>query len=85
MGTFSEETLKKFNELCAAGLDFGEGEAYDFAMCLMSNGDVYGIEPGEVCEKGRPISDKQGAALRAKKKEKEPRGKEKPGVKMAKL
>jgi hypothetical protein len=57
MGHFTEDTLKKFQALCAAGVDFSEGEVYDFAKCLMSNGDVYGIEPGEKCEQGRPISD----------------------------
>jgi hypothetical protein len=78
MGTFSEETLKKFNEMCAAGLDFGEGPVYDFAMCLMTNGDVYGVEPGEACEKGKPISDEMGKKLQAKKK-----SKESPAAKMA--
>ena len=43
--------------MCAAGVDFAEGEVYDFAKCLMANGDVYGVEPGEKCEVGRPISD----------------------------
>ncbi len=57
MGHFTEETLHKFQAMCAAGLDFSEGEVYDFAKCLMANGDVYGIEPGEKCEVGRPISD----------------------------
>jgi len=56
MGQFSKETLDKFNAMCAEGVDFGEGPVYDFAKCLMSNGDVYGIEPGEKCEKGRPIT-----------------------------
>ena len=57
MGHFSKETLEKFNAMCAAGVDFGEGPVYDFAKCLMANGDIYGIEPGESCEVGRPISD----------------------------
>ncbi len=57
MGHFTEDTLQKFQAMCAAGLDFSEGEVYDFAKCLMANGDVYGIEPGEKCEQGRPISD----------------------------
>ena len=80
MGTFSEETLKKFNSLCAEGIDFGEGDPYDFAMCLMTNGDIYGIEPGEACEKGKPISDEMGRKLQAKGKSKEPGA-----VQMAKL
>ncbi len=45
--------------MCSAGVDFAEGEVYDFAKCLMANGDVYGIEPGEKCEVGRPISDEE--------------------------
>jgi hypothetical protein len=80
MSYFTEEALRKFQEMCAAGLDFGEGPEYDFAMCLMANGDVYGISPGEVCEKGKPISDEQGAKLRAKNKKKDA-----PDVRMAKL
>ena len=80
MGHFTKETLEKFQALCAEGIDFGESDPYDFAMCLMANGDVYGIEPGEVCEKGKPISDEQGSKLKAKKK-----GKEGGDVRMAKL
>ena len=44
MSYFTPEALQKFQEMCAAGMDFGEGPAYDFAMCLMANGDVYGVE-----------------------------------------
>ncbi len=80
MSYFTEEALKKFQEMCAAGLDFGEGPVYDFAMCLMANGDIYGIEPGETCEKGKPISDEQGRKLRQKGSKNE-----KPNVRMAKL
>jgi len=67
MGHFTTDTLKKFQEMCAEGVDFGEGPVYDFAMCLMSNGDIYGVEPGEACEKGKPISDEQAAKLKSKK------------------
>lgn len=80
MGHFTPETLQKFQELCAAGIDFGEGPVYDFVQCLMSNGDIYGVEPGEVCEKGKQISDEQAAKLRAKNKKKDT-----PEVRMAKL
>jgi hypothetical protein len=80
MGTFSEETLKKFNEMCAAGLDFGEGPVYDFAMCLKSDGDIYGVSPGESCEDGKPISDDTANKIRSKKQSKEPGA-----VQMAKL
>jgi hypothetical protein len=70
MGYISEDALKKFNTLCAEGVDFGEGPAYDFAMCLMTNGDIYGIEPGEACDKGKPISDEVGRRLQAEGKSK---------------
>jgi hypothetical protein len=80
MSYFTEEALKKFQELCAAGLNFAEGEEYDFVQCLMANGDIYGVEPGEACEKGKQISDKQAAALRAKGAKKDS-----PEVRMAKL
>ena len=80
MGHFTPETLQKFQELCAAGIDFGEGPEYDFVQCLMANGDIYGVEPGEVCEKGKQISDEQAAKLRAKGKKKNS-----PDVRMAKL
>ena len=80
MGYFTGDTLRKFQEMCADGVDFGEGPAYDFAMCLMANGDIYGIEPGESCEKGKPISDEQGKKLRAKGKDDD-----RPDVRMAKL
>jgi hypothetical protein len=80
MSYFTKEALEKFNELCAQDVDFGEGPTYDFAMCLMTNGDVYGVEPGEACEKGKPISDEMGKKLKAKKK-----SKESPAAKMAML
>lgn len=54
--------------MCAEGIDFGEGPVYDFAMCLKADGDIYGIEPGEKCEDGKPITDKQAAKIRSKKK-----------------
>lgn len=58
MGHFSEETLKKFNEMCAAGVDFGESPVYDFARCLTSGGKVYGISEDEQCKVGRKVADK---------------------------
>jgi hypothetical protein len=68
MGHFTPETLEKFQELCAAGIDFGEGPTYDFAMCLKSDGDIYGVSPGETCEDGKPISDAEAARIQSKKK-----------------
>jgi hypothetical protein len=67
MGHFTPETLRKFQEMCAAGIDFGEGPIYDFAMCIKADGDIYGIEDGESCEDGKPISDEQAAKIRSKK------------------
>ena len=68
MGHFDRDTLDKFQAMCAEGVDFGEGPEYNYAMCLESGGDVYGIEPGEKCKVGKPISDAQGAVLKAKQK-----------------
>ena len=67
MSYFTKEALQKFQEMCAAGLDFGEGDAYDFAMCLKSDGDIYGVEPGEVCKDGKPISDETAARMKKNK------------------
>ena len=67
MGHFTEETLHKFQAMCAEGIDFGEGPAYDFAMCIKADGDIYGISPGEQCEDGKPISDEAAAKIQAKK------------------
>ena len=61
MGHFTEETLQKFQAMCAAGLDFGEGPTYDFAMCIKADGDIYGVSPGEQCKEGKPISDARAA------------------------
>jgi hypothetical protein len=80
MSYFTEEALKKFQELCAEGIDFGEAGEYNFVQCLMANGDIYGVEPGEACEKGKQISDEQAAKLRAKSKKDDA-----PNVRMAKL
>jgi hypothetical protein len=80
MGNFTEDSLRKFNDMCAEGVDFGEGPVYNFAMCLMPNGDIYGVSPGEKCEKGKPISDAKAAKLKAKDK-----SDEQPDVRMAKL
>ena len=70
MSYFTEEALEKFQAMCAEGMDFAEGEEYDFVQCLMASGDIYGVEPGETCEKGKQISDERAAELKAKKSEK---------------
>lgn len=61
MGYFTEETLQKFNAMCADGVDFGEGPTYDFARCVTSGGKVYGISEDEQCKVGRKIADKKEA------------------------
>jgi hypothetical protein len=68
MSYFTKEALEKFQEMCAAGIDFGEGPAYDFAMCIKADGDIYGVSPGEACEDGKPISDSEAARIQSKKK-----------------
>ena len=75
MGYFNEESLQKFNSMCSEGVDFAEGNTYDFARCIKSNGEIYGISPGEVCKEGKPISDSK--ALRKVKGQ--------TGARMAKL
>jgi len=80
MGHFDKDTLNKFQAMCAEGVDFGEGPVYNYAMCLEPDGDVYGIEPGEKCKVGQPISDSQGAALKSKQNKKDAYG-----ARMAKL
>ena len=66
MGHFTEDTLRKYQEMCAAGINFSEGPVYDFAMCIKADGDIYGIEPGESCKDGKPISDEQAAKMKKK-------------------
>lgn len=67
MGRFTEDTLQRFQEMCAEGIDFGEGPVYDFAMCIKPDGDIYGVEDGEKCEDGKPISEAEAARLKSKK------------------
>lgn len=57
MGNFTEDTLQKFQAMCSEGVSFSEGDSYDFARCIKSTGEIYGVSPGEVCKEGKPISD----------------------------
>lgn len=57
MGYFAEDALQKFNALCAEGVDFGEGPVYDFARCVMPDGEIYGTA-GQ-CKVGKPIAEKE--------------------------
>ena len=59
MGHFTEDTLKKFNDMCSEGVDFGEGPVYDFARCVTSGGKIYGISDDEQCKVGKKIGDKE--------------------------
>ncbi len=58
MGYFAEDAIKKFNAMCAEGVDFGEGPVYDFARCIMPDGEIYGTK-GQ-CKQGKPLADKEG-------------------------
>ena len=71
MSYFTEEALDKFQEMCAEGIDFGEEPAYDFAMCLKADGDIYGVTPGERCDEGKHISDAEAKRIRGQKATKE--------------
>jgi len=61
-GNFSEKSLQKYTELCSDGLNFSEGNSYDFARCIKADGEIYGISPGEKCKEGKQISDKKTEA-----------------------
>jgi hypothetical protein len=73
MGTFSEDALKKYSELCAQkqGVDFSEGETYDFTRCVKPDGEAYGTRGN--CKVGKP-EDKKLAQLRDQKPHKPPAG-----------
>lgn len=43
--------------MCSDGVNFAEGDSYDFARCIKTNGEIYGVSPGETCRGGKPISD----------------------------
>jgi hypothetical protein len=57
MGHFNEDALKKFNEMCSKGVEFSEGDTYDFARCIMPDGSIYGTK-GQ-CKLGKPLKDKK--------------------------
>jgi hypothetical protein len=43
--------------MCAEGVNFGEGPVYDFARCIMPDGDIYGTA-GQ-CKVGKPIANEE--------------------------
>lgn len=55
MGSFSQEALKKFNEMCSVSANFSEGETYDFVRCIMPDGEIYGTK--HQCKQGKPLSE----------------------------
>jgi len=55
MGSFSQEALKKFNEMCSVSANFAEGETYDFVRCIMPDGEIYGTK--HQCKQGKPLSE----------------------------
>jgi hypothetical protein len=72
IGGFSEETLAKFQEMCAEkqGLDFAEGDTYDFTRCVRPDGEAYGTkgqcksgkrEDKKVAQVGVPIPEGESA------------------------
>lgn len=59
-GSFSEEALRAYSELAAEkqGLNFAEGDSYDFTRCVKPNGTAYGTK-GQ-CKSGSPQEETDG-------------------------
>lgn len=53
-GSFSEEALRVYSQLATEkqGLNFAEGDSYDFTRCLRPDGSAYGTK-GQ-CKSGSP-------------------------------
>jgi hypothetical protein len=70
-GYFDEKSLETYNVLVAnkAGVDFSEGEVYDFTRCLKPSGKAYGTD-GQ-CKKGVPTAkaEKKRKSIMSKLKE----------------
>ena len=43
--------------MCSKGVEFSEGDTYDFARCIMPDGSIYGTK-GQ-CKLGKPLKDKE--------------------------
>ena len=63
-GSFSQQALALYSQLASekAGLDFAEGDSYDFTRCVKPDGTAYGTS-GQ-CKSGSPSSESE----RTKKK-----------------
>jgi hypothetical protein len=61
-GFVSEEALAEYSRLAAEklGVDFAEGEVYDFARCMRADGSFYGTSG--TCRKGSAAGDKEEEA-----------------------
>jgi hypothetical protein len=61
-GSFSEEALAQFQELCAQNQssDFSEGETYDFTRCMRRDGTFYGTSGS--CKTGSQAGAKEKKA-----------------------
>jgi hypothetical protein len=66
-GSFSEEALALYSQLAAekAGLNFAEGDSYDFTRCVRPDGSTYGTSGR--CRKGTETAPKVQAAPAAPK------------------
>lgn len=58
-GSFDSDTLERYAQLAAqkAGVDFAEGDYYDFTRCVRPDGSVYGT--GGQCRKGTETGAKK--------------------------
>ena len=56
-GYFSEETLSKYATLVSeqSGINYSEGQVYDFRRCMMPGGEIYGTK-GQ-CKVGKQIAE----------------------------
>lgn len=59
LGGFSDEAFDEYQRLAAekAGVDFSEGEVYDFTRCMRSDGSFYGTRGS--CRKGSQAGAKE--------------------------
>jgi hypothetical protein len=72
-GGFTEEALAAYQKALAEreGIDFAEGDSYDFTTCIRSDGSVYGT--AGACKSGKKQVEKV-AQLRDQKPHKPPAG-----------
>ena len=73
LGSFSDETFEKYQSLVVEreGVDFAEGDTYDFTRCVRPDGSAYGTRG--TCKSGKQ-EEKEVAQLRDQKPHKPPAG-----------